>query len=254
MYSQVKVSSNLHSSLHHSPQLKSFDLLRILHLDCKTISIWGTLGWGKAANSVSDNVTWLDHDCTKKWQDWEWKVACLVSPDCWREHSTWHPTVWRDTAVVSCEDTGWCGPGAAADWSTYLQPLLRTYLQQLQLMHPHKVIHLQEAATCIQTWERNKSGKMNSSQDAGRMVVTYWERNDKAKIIMAKIQEPRLNKDIERGGSTVARSTTPTHSSQHQGTTSLLHWRGLMHSRPTLLQHPHRCNSTRPSCPASHSP
>lgn len=98
-----------------------------------------------------------------------------------------------------------------------------------------------------------KVEKMNSSQDAGRMVVTYWERNDKAKgkIIMAKIQRPWLNKDIKRGGSTVAETTTPTHSSQYQGTTSLLHCRGLMHSRPTLLQHPHHCNSTRPSRPAT---
>lgn len=132
--------------------------------------------------------------------------------ELWREHSTWRPILWRDTAVLSCGDTGWCGPGAAADWSTYLQSLLGTYLQQLQLMHPHKVIHLQEAATCIQTWERNKSGKMNSSQDAGRMVLTYWERNYKAngKIIMAKIQGPQLKKDIKRESLVVNNTTFNT--------------------------------------------
>ncbi|MPC28034.1 hypothetical protein E2C01_021226 [Portunus trituberculatus] len=31
---------------------------------------------------------------------------------------------------------------------------------------------------------------MNSSQDAGRMAVTYWERNDKAKV-PSPVSQPR---------------------------------------------------------------
>lgn len=51
---------------------------------------------------------------------------------------------------------------------------------------------------------------MNSSQDAGRMVVTYWESNYKAKgkIIMAKIQGPQVNKDIKKEGSLEVDNTT----------------------------------------------
>ena len=52
--------------------------------------------------------------------------------------------------------------------------------------------------------------KMNSSQDAGRMAVTYWEKNYKAKgkIIMAKIRGSQLNKYIKKERSLVADNTT----------------------------------------------